>query len=102
MKNYFKMFLLFAVAILLFSSCAQTEPVQSCIASTSVVHGFWFGLWNGMTVGFSFIGSLFNKTIAIYAINNNGGWYDFGFVLGVGGLGGVIKLAGKVIVAIFD
>jgi hypothetical protein len=22
----------------------------------------------------------------MYAVNNNGGWYDFGFILGVGGL----------------
>ena len=31
-----------------------------------------------------FIGSLFFDDIAMYAINNNGGWYDFGFVLGAG------------------
>lgn len=46
--------------------------------------GFWWGLWNGLTIGFSFIGSLFNDTIAIYDVNNNGGWYDWGFNTGVG------------------
>lgn len=50
--------------------------------------GFWYGLWHGMTFPFSWIGSLFCDSISVYAIYNNGGWYDFGFALGVGG-GGV-------------
>jgi hypothetical protein len=28
--------------------------------------------------------SVFFEDIAMYAVNNTGGWYDFGFVLGVG------------------
>jgi hypothetical protein len=40
-----------------------------------------------MIAPFSFIGSLIWDDVAVYAINNNGGWYDFGFLLGVGGLG---------------
>jgi hypothetical protein len=39
-----------------------------------------------MIVPISFFISLFSDTVVIYAKNNNGGWYDFGFVLGVGGL----------------
>ena len=35
-----------------------------------------------MIVLFSFIGSLFSNDIAVWAVNNNGGWYTFGFVLG--------------------
>jgi len=58
-----------------FTQAGQIEPV-----------GFWYGLWHGMIIPFSWIGSLFSDDIAIYAIYNNGGWYDFGFVLGVGGL----------------
>jgi hypothetical protein len=27
---------------------------------------------------------LLSSSIAMYAVNNNGGWYDFGFVLGAG------------------
>jgi hypothetical protein len=30
----------------------------------------------------SFIGSIIWDDVAIYAVNNNGGWYDFGFIGG--------------------
>lgn len=59
-------------------SCLETqirEPV-----------GFLFGVWHGMILPFSWLISLFDSDVAIYASYNNGGWYDFGFVLGVGGL----------------
>ena len=69
------------VMVLLITSCADVSPnVQDCV--TSDAYGFWGGLWHGIIVIFSFIGSLFSDDIAIYAYNNNGGWYDFGFVLG--------------------
>jgi hypothetical protein len=36
--------------------------------------------------------SLFTDTVSVYEVHNNGGWYDFGFILGVsaffGGGGG--------------
>lgn len=89
MKKSTKILLLIAfvlMLLMLLASCAHPEPIENCLAG--VKHGFWFGLWNGMTAGFSFIGSLFDKTIAVYAVNNNGGWYNFGFLLGVGGLFG--------------
>jgi hypothetical protein len=44
--------------------------------------GFLSGLFNGFTVVFSLIGSIFYN-VRIYAYPNSGGWYDFGFVLGV-------------------
>ena len=73
------------LVVCLFTSCADVSPhVETCI--TSSPYGFWSGLWHGMIVLFSWIGSLFSYDIAIYAYNNNGGWYDFGFVLGIGGL----------------
>ena len=72
---------------LLFTSCADVSPhVETCI--TSNPYGFWGGLWHGTIIPFAWIGSLFSDDIAIYAYNNTGGWYDFGFVLGVGGLFG--------------
>lgn len=68
---------------LLFTGCADVSPhVTDCI--TSNPYGFWSGLWHGITVAFSWVGSLLSDDIAIYAYNNNGGWYDFGFVLGIG------------------
>jgi len=44
---------------------------------------FWLGLWHGAIAGIAFIVSLFSDTVRVYEINNNGGWYDFGFLFGV-------------------
>jgi len=78
----------FALYILLvaflFTGCAEVSPeVETCIKSDP--YGFWGGFWHGMILPFSWTASLFVDNIAIYAYNNNGGWYDFGFVLGVFG-----------------
>ena len=73
--------------ILLFTACADVSPhVEVCV--TNNPYGFWSGLWHGMIVPISWIGSLFSDNIAIYAYDNSGGWYDFGFLLGIGGLAG--------------
>ena len=51
--------------------------------------GFWAGIWHGLIAPIVFIVSLFNSSVGIYEINNNGRWYDFGFMIGISGsLGG--------------
>ena len=45
--------------------------------------GFWLGLWHGLIFPLAWIVSLFAHNIAIYAVPNNGGWYDFGYFLGI-------------------
>ena len=44
--------------------------------------GFWAGLWHGLIMPVTFLVSLFNRGVRIYETNNNGRWYEFGFVLG--------------------
>jgi hypothetical protein len=85
MKKFNRILLGLAVLILL-SSCAQVQNIDACMGSE--VYGFWGGIWHGMITPISFIGSLFFDDITIYAVNNNGGWYNFGFLLSVGGLFG--------------
>jgi hypothetical protein len=46
------------------------------------VAGFWQGLWHGFICSFTFLISLFSDTVNVYEVHNNGGWYNFGFVLG--------------------
>ena len=78
--------LLCTVLLLTFTSCADAEPtVTQCLRGHT--YGFWGGLWHGIIAPISFIGSLFFDSIEMYAPNNNGGWYSFGFVLGAGILG---------------
>lgn len=45
--------------------------------------GFLHGLWHGFIIPVSFLVSIFDGDVAIYAIYNSGRWYDFGFFLGV-------------------
>ena len=71
---------------ILFTGCADVTLIEEC--TTAKPYGFFGGLWHGTIAPFSFIGSLFSDSIAIYAVNNNGGWYDFGFVIGAGMLFG--------------
>lgn len=78
----------------LFTSCADVTPIEECIVDAP--YGFWGGLWHGIISPLSFIGRLFSDDIAMYALNNNGGWYDFGFVLGAGILfGGSSSVSSK-------
>lgn len=75
------------LATFLLMSCAKVSPhTENCI--TSDPYGFWSGLWHGIIIFFSWVGSLFSDDIVIYSYNNNGGWYDFGFIIGLGSLGG--------------
>jgi len=77
------------------SACAQTVHIPIEVVPIEDQSGFFFGLWNGLTVFPSFIGSLFWDNIAVYDVNNNGGWYDFGYVLGVGGFSFGVHETGK-------
>jgi hypothetical protein len=45
--------------------------------------GFWLGLWQGFIVPVTFVISLFTDHVSIYEVQNNGNWYDFGYVLGL-------------------
>lgn len=44
--------------------------------------GFFMGLIHGLISPFALIGSIF-ADIRVYAFPNSGGWYDFGFMLGI-------------------
>ena len=97
MKSNYKKLSLFLTIILIFmASCtAHVHSIDGIPDANRA--GFLLGLWHGVIAPFSFIASLFSDTIAIYEINNNGGWYDFGFLLGIGTfLGGSSKGSGKI------
>ena len=73
------------VCLALFTSCAHKEIVSQCL--TGQTYGFWSGLWHGIIAPFDFIASFIWDDITMYAQNNNGAWYAFGFLLGSGGWG---------------
>jgi len=89
----FGVFVALVVVVLVIASCA---PGPNPSAGGDDVAGFWTGLWQGFTALFTFIISLFNHEVNIYEVNNSGGWYNFGYLLGVmmfwgGGGGGAAK-----------
>lgn len=50
--------------------------------------GFLIGLWHGIIAPITFLVSLFAPGMSIYETNNNGRWYEFGFMLGIGAYAG--------------
>lgn len=80
-------------ATLLLAACAQQVP--SAIEHTPGTPNFLHSLWHGFIFPFAWIASLFSDEIAVYAVPNNGGWYDFGFFLGVTVLGGGSHFSAK-------
>jgi hypothetical protein len=82
------------ILIVLLSGCADAIQYQYAVDIKPV--GFWYGLWHGMIAPVSFIISLFDSKVAIYAVYNNGGWYNFGYLLGLSiSLGGSGSAAHK-------
>lgn len=73
------------LSILLFCACAQKESVDACLEGHT--YGFLGGLWHGFIAPFDLIGMLFWDDITVFAQNNSGFWYAFGFLIGSGGWG---------------
>ena len=61
------------------SACAT----QSSAAVAPAAPGFLLGLWHGFIFPVAWLLSLFMPEVAVYAVPNNGGWYDFGYFLGI-------------------
>jgi len=72
------------LVLIVLSSCAPGVNTLSGTANgQGVVAGFWRGLWNGVIAPVTLIISLFNHSVQMYEVHNNGGWYNFGFLLGM-------------------
>lgn len=88
-KRRFLLVSLFVLTIGLLSSCtAGPNPMVNITASDGTIPGFWLGLWHGMITPFTFIISLFDGSVHIYAVNNNGAWYNFGYLMGLSAISG--------------
>ena len=64
----------------LLSACAATQAPD---AVAPAAPGFLLGLWHGFIFPVAWLVSLFVKDVAVYAVPNDGGWYDFGYFLGI-------------------
>jgi len=81
----FQFIVAFLVLTILLSGCANKEIVSPCLSGHT--YGFLGGLWHGFIAPFDLIAMLFRDDVTVFAQNNNGTWYAFGFLLGSGGWG---------------
>ena len=72
--------LLVLAAALVLAACAATQQPDAVAPQAP---GFLLGLWHGFIFPLAWIVSLFSDQVAIYAVPNNGGWYDFGYFVGI-------------------
>ena len=66
-------------ALFTLGACAR----EAAVAVAPGAPGFLAGLWHGFIFPVAWIVSLFRADVAIYAVPNDGGWYDFGYFLGI-------------------
>lgn len=83
------------ILVIVMAGCAAGPNPQLDTAppEEEAPRGFLYGLWHGFITPVTFVISLFTDDVSIYESHNTGGWYDFGFVLGLmvifgGGSGG--------------
>jgi hypothetical protein len=69
-----------AIPAFALAACAAT---QASDAVTPAAPGFLLGLWHGFIFPVAWVVSLFASSVAVYAVPNDGGWYDFGYFLGI-------------------
>jgi len=81
-NNVFIVFLILAM-FLLAGCAAGPNPATGTVDFDGETAGFWLGLWHGCISCITFIISLFNDKVGVYEVYNNGGWYNFGFILGI-------------------
>jgi hypothetical protein len=67
-------------ACFLATACAATQAPGAVAPHAP---GFLYGLWHGFIFPVAWFVSLFSDKVAVYAVPNNGGWYDFGYFLGI-------------------
>ena len=77
-SNLLKLLMLISIIFLL-SSCAANDAQFTADDPA----GFWTGLWHGIISFIALVIHIFNQNVGVYEVNNAGGWYDFGFLLGV-------------------
>jgi hypothetical protein len=53
---------------------------------------FWWGVWQGLIVYLSFIASWLDNTVVLYQVNNNGFFYNLGYLIALSvSVGGIAK-----------
>ena len=81
------------LGVLPLAACAT----QSAAAVAPGAPGFLLGLWHGFIFPIAWLLSLFVPEVAVYQVPNEGGWYDFGYFLGIAVFGVGARKSTKVV-----
>jgi hypothetical protein len=82
-KQHLKIAAALALVVLVAACAAGVNPAAYHPDQGGNIAGFFSGFWHGLIVWFAFFFTLFTDSVSIYDANNNGGWYDFGYLLGL-------------------
>ena len=82
MKRLFVVLIILVMLIAISGCAAAPNELVNIPDQEGKVAGFWQGLGHGVISPFAFLISLFSDAVHIYEAHNNGGWYNFGFLLG--------------------
>jgi hypothetical protein len=92
MKKITFVIILISIMVLLSACAAGPNELRNTPDEDGEVARFWKGIWHGLISPITFVISLFSKSVYVYEVHNNGGWYNFGFLMGAsitfGGSGG--------------
>ena len=97
--------LLALTVIACFASCAAGPNTLKDVSPENQPRdpaGFWLGLWHGWIAVIVFVISWFSDSVNIYEVYNNGGWYNFGFLFGLGAIGQIIRALFNLLLSIDD
>ena len=84
----------FALAALAMLAACATQAADAVAPGAP---GFLLGLWHGFIFPVAWVISLFVPEVSVYAVPNNGGWYDFGYFLGIAVFGVGARKTTKVV-----
>ncbi len=82
MKRLFGVLIILMMLIAISGCASGPNDLVNIPDEEGEVAGFWQGLSHGVISPFAFLISLFSDAVHIYEAHNNGGWYNFGFLLG--------------------
>jgi hypothetical protein len=84
MKSSLTLFVILLLVLNILVGCAPgPNQLKGTANEQGSTAGFWLGLWQGFIAPFVFVVSLFRSNLNIYAVHNNGAWYNFGYLLGL-------------------
>ncbi len=102
MKKFVPLFVLIGVVFLaagIYIIVNQVGMPTRDVDLSGAPANFWLGLWQGLIVFLSFIASWFDNNIVLYQVNNNGFWYNLGYLIAlfvsIGAFAGGSREVGK-------